>query len=58
MGTLYASRRQPTPDEIKRINDSLAAMEKGADASATASAPAKPAPGPKAEAEGGANTPG
>jgi spore germination cell wall hydrolase CwlJ-like protein len=59
MGTLYASRRQPTPDEIKRINDSLAAMEKGADASATAAAasPAKPAPGPKAEAQGG-NSPG
>jgi hypothetical protein len=53
-GTLYAPRRQPTPDEIKRINDSLAVMEKGLDASA----PAKPAPGPKAEAQGLANTPG
>ena len=30
MGTLYPARRQPTPDEVKRINDSLAAMEKGA----------------------------
>jgi len=30
-GALYASRRQPTPDEIKRINDSLAAIEKGSD---------------------------
>ena len=28
-GALYAARRQPTPAEIKRINDSLAAMEKG-----------------------------
>jgi hypothetical protein len=28
-GSLAAVRRQPTPDEIKRINDSLAAMEKG-----------------------------
>ncbi|HEY3949307.1 cell wall hydrolase [Phenylobacterium sp.] len=31
-GTLVASRRQPTPDEVKRINDSLAALEKGGDA--------------------------
>lgn len=43
MGVLYAPRRQPTPEEIKRINDSLAAMEKGMDASANASA--KPAAG-------------
>jgi hypothetical protein len=42
MGVLYAPRRQPTPDEVKRINDSLAAMEKGMDASA--SAPVTPAP--------------
>ncbi len=34
-GTLRPSRRQPTPDEIKRINDSLAAMEQDV---------AKPAP--------------
>jgi hypothetical protein len=40
MGVLYAAHRQPTPDEVKRINDSLAAMEKGQDASAAA--PAKP----------------
>ena len=26
--TLYSTRRQPTPDEIKRINDSLEAMER------------------------------
>lgn len=30
-GAIFASRRQPTPDEIRRINDSLAAMEKGMD---------------------------
>ncbi|HEX3367177.1 cell wall hydrolase [Phenylobacterium sp.] len=40
MGVLYPAHRQPTPDEVKRINDSLAAMEKGQDASAAA--PAKP----------------
>ncbi len=33
-GSLAAVRRQPTPDEIKRINDSLAAMEKGMDSPA------------------------
>lgn len=47
MGALYAARRQPTPDEVKRINESLEAMEKGTDGSAAASA--KSAPGPKAE---------
>ena len=31
-GAIFAPRRQPTPDEIRRINDSLAAMEKGMDA--------------------------
>jgi hypothetical protein len=36
MGVLYPTHRQPTPDEVKRINDSLAAMEKGQDASASA----------------------
>jgi hypothetical protein len=42
MGTIYPTRRQPTPDEIKRINDSLAAMEnrmEGAPAAAAAAAP-------------------
>lgn len=53
-GALYAARRQPTPEEVKRINDSLAAMEKGGDAPAAGPAPTvkpalKPAPGPKAE---------
>ncbi|MBS0362499.1 MAG: cell wall hydrolase [Proteobacteria bacterium] len=38
-GTLVASRRQPTPDEVKRINDSLAALDKGGDASARAQQP-------------------
>ncbi|WP_293376443.1 cell wall hydrolase [Phenylobacterium sp.] len=42
MGTLYAARRQPTPEEVKKINDSLAAMENGLDASAAA--PARPKP--------------
>jgi cell wall hydrolase len=51
MGTLYPVRRQPTPDEVKRINDSLAAMDKGADA------PASPAPGPRADAETRAKDP-
>jgi hypothetical protein len=41
-GAIYAPRRQPTADEIKRINDSLAAMEKGMDASATAQAATPP----------------
>jgi hypothetical protein len=35
-GAIFASRRQPTPEEIRKINDSLAAMEKGDAASATA----------------------
>jgi hypothetical protein len=39
-GAILAPRRQPTPDEVKRINDSLAAMEKGMDASAIAPAAA------------------
>jgi spore germination cell wall hydrolase CwlJ-like protein len=29
-GALFAARRQPTPDEIRKINESLATMEKGA----------------------------
>ena len=33
-GSISPVRRQPTPDEIKRINDSLAAMEKGMDSPA------------------------
>ncbi|HLY79288.1 MAG TPA: cell wall hydrolase [Caulobacteraceae bacterium] len=59
MGTLYLPRRQPTPAEVKQINDSLAAMEKGLDA-APAPPPAKPKspPGPKAEAQEAANASG
>ena len=61
LGALYAPRRQPTPDEVKRINESLAAMEKNMD-SAPAAAPAplqpKPSPGPKAEAQASANASG
>jgi hypothetical protein len=40
MGTIYPSRRQPTPDEVKRINESLAAMERNLDAPAAATAAA------------------
>ncbi|MDB5434149.1 MAG: hypothetical protein JWR47_406 [Phenylobacterium sp.] len=61
LGTLYAPRRQPTPDEVKRINDSLATMDRGMDApspSAPAPAPAQAKPGPKAEAQGAAVLPG
>ncbi len=43
-GALYSTRRQPTPDEVRRINESLAAMEKGSDASASAPASAKSNP--------------
>ena len=58
-GALYAARRQPTPDEIKRINDSLAAMEKGGAAvPAPAASAAKAAPGPKAEVQGRDDPPG
>jgi hypothetical protein len=55
LGTLYAPRRAPTADEVKRINDSLAGMERAPD---PAAAPPKPAPGPKVQAQGGANAPG
>jgi hypothetical protein len=57
IGALYAARRQPTPEEVKRINDSLAAMEKGMDPPASAAAtPARS--GPKAEAQTAAGLPG
>jgi len=60
-GTLYAARRQPTPEEVKRINESLAAMEKGVDAQATAplasrAAAARPA-APEPHAPAAANLP-
>ncbi len=41
LGTLFAPRRKPTPDEIKKINESLAAMESAA---ATPAPVAPPAP--------------
>ncbi len=42
-GALVASRRQPTADEIRRINESLAAMEKSMDSGKpAAAAPGKP----------------
>ena len=43
IGAIYAPRRQPTPDEVKKINESLAAMERGMDTAAVAPAPAAPA---------------
>jgi len=43
MGTIQPSRRQPTADEIKKINESLAAMEHRMDAPpAPTAAPAAP----------------
>jgi hypothetical protein len=54
LGALYAPRRQPTPDEVKRINESLAAMERNLDAQT----PARSQPGPKAEATSGGPLPG
>ena len=47
IGAIYAPRRQPTPDEVKKINESLAAMERGMDGPAAAPAPvaAKPKAG-------------
>jgi hypothetical protein len=57
LGTLYASRRQPTPDEVKRINDSLATMESLMDVPAPAP-PAQAKPGPKAQAQGAPDLPG
>jgi hypothetical protein len=53
MGTISATRRAPTPDEVRRINESLAGLDKGVEP-----APAAKPPGPKAEIQGGANAPG
>jgi spore germination cell wall hydrolase CwlJ-like protein len=50
IGAIYAPRRQPTADEVKKINESLAAMERGMDASAAA--PAAPAAPSKPKAGG------
>ena len=49
IGAIYAPRRQPTADEVKKINDSLAAMERGMDGPpAAAAAPVAAAGKPKA----------
>lgn len=51
MGVLMSTRRAPTPDEVKRINQSLEAMERSMDAKAAAPAPsAAPAATPAAPA--------
>lgn len=52
IGAIYAPRRQPTADEVKKINDSLAAMERGMDP-APAAAPAPVASASKPKAPGG-----
>lgn len=43
MGVLLSTRRQPTADEVKRINQSLEAMERAMDQKPATSAPASPA---------------
>ena len=52
LSPIYAPRRQPTADEVKKINDSLAAMERGMDP-APAPAPAPVASASKPKAPGG-----
>jgi hypothetical protein len=54
LGTLYAPRRQPTPDEVKQINDSLASMEKKIDPPAPVAA--APSTGAKPAVAGAAPT--
>ncbi|WP_068875093.1 MULTISPECIES: cell wall hydrolase [unclassified Phenylobacterium] len=39
MGVLMSTRRQPTPDEVKRINQSLEAMERAMDQKPAAASP-------------------
>jgi hypothetical protein len=58
MGTLNASRRQPTPAEVRRINESLAAMEKGMDAPPPPEPTAAKPPAPRAESQAAANASG
>ena len=48
IGAIYAPRRQPTADEVKKINESLAAMERGMDPAPAAAAPVAAAGKPKA----------
>ena len=50
-GAIFAARRQPTPEEIRKINDSLAAMDKGE----PAAAPSATASGRPAAQGGGGN---
>jgi len=47
IGAIYAPRRQPTADEVKKINESLAAMERGMDPAPAAAAPVASAGKPK-----------
>ena len=51
IGAIYAPRRQPTPDEVKKINESLAAMERGMEA--PPAAPPAPAALAKPKTGGG-----
>jgi spore germination cell wall hydrolase CwlJ-like protein len=44
MGVLMSTRRAPTPDEVKRINQSLEALERSMDAKPAAAAAASGAP--------------
>jgi hypothetical protein len=48
IGAIYAPRRQPTSDEVKKINESLAAMERGDAPTPAAPAPVASAGKPKA----------
>ncbi len=43
-GSITTARRQPTPDEINRINESLAAMDRGSEASAAVPGSGKTGP--------------
>jgi hypothetical protein len=45
MGVLMSTRRQPTPEEIKRINESLEAMEREMIQKPAAVSPSSAAPG-------------
>jgi len=49
IGAIYAPRRQPTADEVKKINDSLAAMERGMETAPAAASPKAKAAGPSDE---------
>ena len=50
MGVLYAPRRQPTADEVKRINQSLEAVERDLDAGKAVPPPSLAPPAPRAAA--------